>query len=79
MIIILPLFIFIKKNPQSELTETEPSGYIDYETTVQTSMETHLPESNIGYKLLQKMGWTAGKGLGPNGQGKQRKLFVFPL
>ncbi|GAA5807334.1 hypothetical protein MFLAVUS_000692 [Mucor flavus] len=44
--------------------------YADYETTVQVSMETHLPETNVGYKLLQKMGWCAGKGLGPNGQGR---------
>jgi hypothetical protein len=34
-------------------------------------METHIPESNIGYRLLQKMGWTAGKGLGSRGQGKK--------
>lgn len=34
-------------------------------------METHIPENNIGYKLLQKMGWQAGKGLGPQGQGNK--------
>jgi hypothetical protein len=33
-------------------------------------METHIPESNVGYRLLQKMGWVAGKGLGSQGQGK---------
>ncbi|KAI9249825.1 hypothetical protein EDC94DRAFT_323564 [Helicostylum pulchrum] len=44
--------------------------YADYETAVQASMETHLPETNVGYKLLQKMGWRAGKGLGLNGQGR---------
>jgi hypothetical protein len=48
---------------------SQPSGYIDYETTALVSMETHLPETNIGYKLLQKMGWSAGKGLGPQLQG----------
>jgi hypothetical protein len=50
---------------------SQPSGYIDYETTTLVSMETHLPETNIGYKLLQKMGWTAGKGLGPQLQGNK--------
>ncbi|EPB83112.1 hypothetical protein HMPREF1544_10150 [Mucor circinelloides 1006PhL] len=51
--------------------EKQPStGYSDYETTVQVSMETHIPENNIGYKLLQKMGWQAGKGLGSQGQGR---------
>ncbi|KAI7895886.1 uncharacterized protein EV154DRAFT_494071 [Mucor mucedo] len=33
-------------------------------------MECHIPESNIGYQLLQKMGWTAGRGLGSRGQGR---------
>lgn len=46
-----------------------PTGYIDYETTTLVSMETHIPENNVGYKLLQKMGWSAGKGLGPQLQG----------
>ncbi|KAI8879396.1 G-patch-domain-containing protein [Backusella circina FSU 941] len=48
----------------------QPIGYVDYDTTTQVSMETHIPASNIGYKLLQKMGWTAGKGLGSQGQGR---------
>lgn len=47
----------------------QPTGYIDYETTALVSMETHISENNVGYKLLQKMGWTAGKGLGPQLQG----------
>lgn len=33
-------------------------------------METHISENNIGYKLLQKMGWQAGRGLGSQGQGR---------
>lgn len=61
--------------------DAEISEYTDYETTAHVSMETHLPENNIGYKLLQKMGWCAGKGLGPTGQGKLvllfRKYIVF--
>jgi hypothetical protein len=55
------------------LLQDSISEYADYETTVQVSMETHLPENNIGYKLLQKMGWSAGKGLGPTGQGTKKK------
>ncbi|CAO3635952.1 unnamed protein product [Mucor hiemalis] len=48
----------------------QPTGYIDFETTALVSMETHISEKNVGYKLLQKMGWTAGKGLGPQLQGR---------
>jgi hypothetical protein len=48
----------------------EPVGYVDFDTTTRVSMETHIPESNVGYRLLQKMGWVAGKGLGSQGQGK---------
>lgn len=46
------------------------TGYSNYEATAQVSMETHIPENNIGYKLLKKMGWQAGKGLGSQGQGR---------
>ncbi|KAI8985233.1 hypothetical protein BDB01DRAFT_789405 [Pilobolus umbonatus] len=42
----------------------------DFSTAVQVSMDTHIPETNIGYKLLQKLGWKAGKGLGAEGQGR---------
>ena len=48
----------------------EITGYIDYDKTHHVSMETHIPESNIGYRLLQKMGWRQGQGLGSIGQGK---------
>lgn len=74
---ILPCFYYNQKwNKKAEdhdylFEEKQPStGYSDYETTVQVSMETHIPENNIGYKLLQKMGWQAGKGLGSQGQGR---------
>ncbi|KAI9308186.1 hypothetical protein BJ944DRAFT_260741 [Cunninghamella echinulata] len=48
----------------------EPKGYIDFESTEQTSMDNFLPKTNIGYRLLQKMGWKYGEGLGSSGQGR---------
>lgn len=45
----------------------------------QASVETSLSSSNVGFRLLQKMGWK-GKGLGKNEQGVdklQSKLFGF--
>ena len=33
------------------------------------TMDTPIPESNKGYRLLAKMGWSAGKGLGRNESG----------
>lgn len=35
------------------------------------SLETHLPEHNLGYRMLEKMGWSKGKGLGRNEDGAQ--------
>lgn len=34
------------------------------------SMDQAIPSSNPGFQLLQKMGWTAGQGLGKKGQGR---------
>eukprot|EP00197_Chlamydomonas_leiostraca_P002226 CAMPEP_0202859708 /NCGR_PEP_ID=MMETSP1391-20130828/1705_1 /ASSEMBLY_ACC=CAM_ASM_000867 /TAXON_ID=1034604 /ORGANISM="Chlamydomonas leiostraca, Strain SAG 11-49" /LENGTH=237 /DNA_ID=CAMNT_0049538765 /DNA_START=68 /DNA_END=777 /DNA_ORIENTATION=+ len=33
-------------------------------------MNTEIPDTNVGFKLLQKMGWTKGKGLGRNEDGR---------
>ncbi|KAI9287725.1 hypothetical protein BC943DRAFT_274597 [Umbelopsis sp. AD052] len=48
----------------------QPTGYVDTDKLDQASMDSHLPETNIGYKLLLKMGWTAGEGLGSDRQGR---------
>lgn len=31
--------------------------------------EYQIQQDNIGFKMLQKMGWSAGEGLGSTGQG----------
>ncbi len=31
--------------------------------------ESKLTEENLGFKMLQRMGWSEGKGLGSEGQG----------
>lgn len=49
----------------------QPTGYVDTDNLDQASMDTHLPETNIGYKLMLKMGWTAGQGLGSDRQGEK--------
>ncbi|KAI8391216.1 uncharacterized protein BYT42DRAFT_556057 [Radiomyces spectabilis] len=46
------------------------SGYLDYESTDQITLDSPIPATNKGYLLLQKMGWKAGSGLGSSGQGR---------
>lgn len=45
-----------------------PTENLDIENLEQASLDTQLTSSNIGFRLLQKMGWK-GKGLGKDEQG----------
>lgn len=45
-----------------------PTENVDLDNVEQASLDKQLPSSNIGYRLLQKMGWK-GKGLGKDEQG----------
>ncbi|GBC06124.1 hypothetical protein RclHR1_06640002 [Rhizophagus clarus] len=53
-----------------------PQSYLDLTSTDMASMDEHLPESNIGYKLLMKMGWKAGQGLGSSQQGRKEPIRI---
>ena len=43
---------------------------LDTDGIVMASTDTAIPESNLGFQMLQKMGWR-GQGLGSNEDGKQ--------
>ncbi|KAF8038594.1 hypothetical protein BT93_B1199 [Corymbia citriodora subsp. variegata] len=45
-----------------------PTENVDLDDVEQASLDTHLTSSNVGFRLLQKMGWS-GKGLGRDEQG----------
>lgn len=49
-----------------------PRGYVDYTKVEAADMDTHIPANNVGYKLLLKMGWKAGTGLGQNASGTKK-------
>jgi hypothetical protein len=46
-----------------------PTENLDTEGLEQASVHTQLTASNVGFRLLQKMGWKTGTGLGKNQQG----------
>jgi len=51
-----------------------PTENLDTEGLEQASVHTQLTASNVGFRLLQKMGWKTGKGLGKNEQGMALRL-----
>ncbi|XP_031405374.1 G patch domain-containing protein 8 isoform X2 [Punica granatum] len=46
----------------------KPTENVDLDDVEQASLDTQLTSSNVGFRLLQKMGWK-GKGLGKDEQG----------
>jgi len=57
-----------------------PTENLDTEGLEQASVHTQLTASNVGFRLLQKMGWKTGKGLGKNEQGIFRLLlYMLPF
>ncbi|KAJ3182036.1 hypothetical protein HDU87_000376 [Geranomyces variabilis] len=46
-------------------------------TTDRLTMDSHLPESNVGYQLLLKMGWKRGTGLGATGDGRVDPVRIY--
>uniref|UniRef100_A0A7S4DBH5 G-patch domain-containing protein n=1 Tax=Heterosigma akashiwo TaxID=2829 RepID=A0A7S4DBH5_HETAK len=47
----------------------ETKGYLDLSTFESASADKEIPENNRGFKLLVKMGWKRGQGLGKGGKG----------
>lgn len=74
----LPFCDPTKKRALEEMqsdTEDDLSSYVDAPTV---TMDMHISESNVGYRMLQKMGWKAGQGLGASSQGTYRKHCFLP-
>lgn len=53
----------------------KPTENVDLDNVEQASLDTQLTSSNIGFRLLQKMGWK-GKGLGKDEQGM---MFIYRI
>ncbi|KAG0212170.1 S-glutathionyl-(chloro)hydroquinone reductase [Mortierella sp. GBA30] len=51
-------------------------GYDSGPEVEAADMQTHIPESNVGYRLLLKMGWKAGTGLGQNSSGRTAPIEI---
>ncbi|KAI9009665.1 hypothetical protein BC832DRAFT_552119 [Gaertneriomyces semiglobifer] len=55
---------------ETEDNDCEDSVDDEEDAATKPSMDTHLPENNVGYKLLLRMGWSRGMGLGREGEGR---------
>mmetsp|Transcript_18362 Transcript_18362/g.23130 ORF Transcript_18362/g.23130 Transcript_18362/m.23130 type:complete len:369 (+) Transcript_18362:1-1107(+) len=56
-----------RQNRVYSMNETQ--GYLDPSSYQATSSKEEISQDNVGFKMLQKMGWKKGKGLGKEGKG----------
>ncbi|KAJ3148386.1 hypothetical protein HDU89_004716 [Geranomyces variabilis] len=52
-------------------------SYDDDTTADRLTMDSHLPDTNVGYQLLLKMGWKRGTGLGATGEGRVDPVRIY--
>lgn len=55
----------------------EPTGYVDLTDVEQASLDKPIGDSNIGFRLLSKMGWQTGQGLGREQQGNINEIDII--
>uniref|UniRef100_A0A061RQK4 G patch domain-containing protein 8-like n=1 Tax=Tetraselmis sp. GSL018 TaxID=582737 RepID=A0A061RQK4_9CHLO len=48
----------------------EPTQALNTDGISIASLDTPIPDTNIGYRMLQKLGWTEGRGLGREESGR---------
>ncbi|KAJ3169198.1 hypothetical protein HDU88_000994 [Geranomyces variabilis] len=49
----------------------------DDTTADRLTMDSHLPDTNVGYQLLLKLGWKRGTGLGATGEGRVDPVRIY--
>jgi len=64
------------KSSRAQDSEPEVSSY---ERSSSNSAAAFAGSSNVGSKLLQKMGWSQGQGLGKSNQGRTTIIEVIML
>jgi hypothetical protein len=61
-------------SPKPQLDSTMQKVYNEHMRGIDqeiVTLETKIRDTNIGYAMLQKLGWKDGEGLGARGQGKR--------
>ncbi|XP_038078229.1 uncharacterized protein LOC119745743 isoform X3 [Patiria miniata] len=70
--------IFARYNEPRDFQGQDLDHYEDGGDDIQrASVDVHIPEDNLGYRLLQKQGWKLGQGLGRKQQGLTEPLPII--
>ncbi|KAJ3341586.1 cytosolic leucyl tRNA synthetase [Gonapodya sp. JEL0774] len=56
--------------------DSQTTGYLDWSSIEASSMDQHISETNIGYRLATKMGWKMGESLGKDNQGIKEPIRI---
>lgn len=73
----------VSRTPSPPLERGVETDHYDYDSMVPgvarevITVETKVPATNVGHRLLAKMGWKDGQGLGLMGQGTLCFLFII--
>ena len=67
---------FISPLSPLQLDASSYDDYVDEPDVEAASMEEHIAKDNLGFKMMKRLGWSLGQGLGRTKQGRTDPVYL---